>query len=886
MHDSPQEPMTNSDLQDRVIDLLESGRTVLAETERFVHQVKRRYRLRRIESGEAAWDSPAIFTLNRWMENFWTQSWPEEWPASVFARWRMMRDCLDREGAPEPLAADFELVRMLDESFEQCLRFGIEPGAGEASNRLVEWRREVWRLFSSELSGEGLFHPAQLPQKICRALERTAAPLPDMAFVGFEFAGHWEKQLLGALNRSGGARFLPLPSGTARPRALVFPDPGQEMSGLVENLLAPSRCTLHEMAVVSLDAGTFGPALADTLQDLLGEPLSGDRAAYNLPPDRNLAEMPLFRAALLPVRFAAGNQAREDLFALLRSPYYGAFARWNRRLALCDLLWRNRRVDAGLDKLLRTAREVLKEIFPEEGSEIGAALSPLLHAGRESAAVWISHLRRLWAQFEFPVLAGELDRICGQDFDTLLTRFERDFGAVEVSLPEFSEILTAGASRVQSQKTGLEDAGIQVFHWLEARGLSFAKIFVPGFTAGAFPRSARSLPLLSPAERKKVLGGTAESQFAFARHFYGNFLASAPEIVLSRPAMNREGEVCLPSPFWPQELEQKTGPAIPWKDAMPAMQRAGWVRQSIKAAGGPPFAPACEDDFHIRPRPFADPVSVSSLRDALVCPARFFFAHILRLEEIPDVEASISPLERGQAVHDILAEFVWRAVGTGTGTPAAAPDFDRLFSLLENVVDEKLGARASETLWGVERQRLLGTPEYGGLLSRWLDEECARLAEGWAWSRVESPFSGLELAGCPAAIRGRLDRIDTHPDRGLVCWDYKTGVVPARKELEEERTQPQLPVYMLAVAGGLVEGARAGAANLGAGYIDLGAPGKVKHHLSFPSGPDNPTILDEWERKIAAALNGIAAGGIPALWLQENRPCEERCPYRSICGSP
>ena len=74
--------MTNQDLQNRLLVLLEDGYTVLAETERFVHQIQRQFRLRRIEEGKPGWDTPKIFTLNRWMENFWTELWPEELPAS------------------------------------------------------------------------------------------------------------------------------------------------------------------------------------------------------------------------------------------------------------------------------------------------------------------------------------------------------------------------------------------------------------------------------------------------------------------------------------------------------------------------------------------------------------------------------------------------------------------------------------------------------------------------------------------------------------------------------------------------------------------------------------------------------------------------------------
>ena len=115
---------------------------------------------------------------------------------------------------------------------------------------------------------------------------------------------------------------------------------------------------------------------------------------------------------------------------------------------------------------------------------------------------------------------------------------------------------------------------------LDARGLSFSKIFIPGLLSGSFPQPVRSLPLLSSSERQQVLGGTIESQFAFARHLYTNFLAAAPQVVLSRPAAKEDG-ICIPSPFWTEDGARSIDAVIPWKHSLPAMQRARWVRQSI-----------------------------------------------------------------------------------------------------------------------------------------------------------------------------------------------------------------------------------------------------------------------------------------------------------------
>ena len=200
--------MTNHHLQNKLLQLLENGYTVLAETEKFVNQIQLQFRLRRLEEGKSGWDTPQIFTLNHWMENYWKELWPEELPASsTLLRWKYLRECLDEARPPEPLVADVELIQLLDESFEQCLRYGLDQG-GQDVNRLVEWRRRIWQSFDDRLATAKLFHPAQLPEKITRCLMPERMPgHGQMAFVGFEFAGQWEKCLIDELKKTL-ARYL------------------------------------------------------------------------------------------------------------------------------------------------------------------------------------------------------------------------------------------------------------------------------------------------------------------------------------------------------------------------------------------------------------------------------------------------------------------------------------------------------------------------------------------------------------------------------------------------------------------------------------------------------------------------------------------------------
>jgi len=884
--------MTNQDLQNRLLVLLEEGYTVLAETERFVHQIKRQFRLKRIEEGKPGWDTPRIYTLNRWMENFWTQLWPEALPASSsFLRWQFLKDSLDESPPPEPQAPEVDLIHLLDESFEQCLRFAIDPAGGQESGPMIGWRRMIWRSFDDRLARKGLFHPARLPEKIAHhipGLERTAN-LSRMAFFGFEFAGHWEKYLLEELQKKAGAVFFALPAGKAQPDRLVYSDPEQEITGLMENLLiAAKEHAPHDIAVVLCDSEFYNPAISNRLKDILGEPIRAQWAAYNLLPDRSLCGQGLYNAAVLPIRCALGGEKRNDLFTFLRSPYYGSFSRWNRRLSLWDRTWREKGVENGIDPLLEAVRDSAEEIFPDGCGGIRAAIAPFLESGVKMVSKWAQTLRNIWTALQFPVLANELDRIAWDNLVQIISEFETVFGETSLSAHEFFEFLTAAASRVRVQKSGFEDAGIQVLGRLDARGLSFSKIFIPGLLSGSFPQPVRSLPLLSSSERQQVLGGTIESQFAFARHLYTNFLAAAPRIVLSRPA-SKDGGICIPSPFWTEDGEKNIEAVIPWKHSLPAMQRARWVQQSIvKTSLWAPIESTisvCEPDrsqFQIQPLPIADRISVTQLQSALVCPARYFFRYVLGLEELDEFEPGIPARERGQNVHGILASFVLHAI-----EKFAEPEleFEALSDLLKQTITGAIGPRLSHAVWTVELERLIGKPGRPGLLLKWLDAERERMLDGWSWVAVERPFEGLEIDGCETRLKGRLDRIDSHPQQGVICWDYKTGRLPRRDEVIDKNNEPQLPAYLLALSRGNVAGALKANDNCGAGFIELRSPGNMKHQVMFDPAVQHGPFLKDWEKEVGAALNSIFAGDVSPLWLTEGRACKENCIYRGICGS-
>jgi ATP-dependent helicase/nuclease subunit B len=461
------------------------------------------------------------------------------------------------------------------------------------------------------------------------------------------------------------------------------------------------------------------------------------------------------------------------------------------------------------------------------------------------------------------------------------------------------------------ERTGYEDAGIQILSALEARGLAFSRVLAPGLVAGVLPQPVRSLPLLSPEERKLVQGGSAESQFEFARSLLGHVYATAPEVVVSRPLMNRDGEPCLPSPFWDATREEKRNPVVPWRHDLPALQRAGWVVQGIEgmsglgsgctgegasrrgisqdgdaACGEGPCRAAggdVSDAFYcVRSLDPPSEVTVSELETILLCPSRFLFRNVLGLDVLPELVRGVAPSERGQVVHEIAAAFGRRILREPR---LAEQPLGRLLDELRDATARALKDRVAIPWWGVEGRRLSGTgDEDAGLLGKWLEMECGRFADGWRWVAVERSFTGLKVGDSPITLRGRLDRLDVHPDMGAICWDYKTGRIPGAGELRDELRAPQLPAYVRAVEDGLVDESGKRPAPVGAGYIDLSLAGRLRHIMSFPPEDISDTFRERWEKEVSDALKEFAAGRLTPRWLAKEAGCDDPCPYTCLCG--
>lgn len=892
-----------------------SNTLTLTSTGRLARHLRHRHRMEQLSAGGGAWEPPAVMHLNAWYEAYWSSMWPDTLPAPALMRLAVWRDLSAKTPPPEPLTADIALYRLLDENYAVMVRHRLDPAKGEAFTPLVAWRQKISAAFQDALSERGFFHPAELPARITNRLRTDQNGLPDVIrILGFESPAPAELELFQAMR---GIATLVAGEGRKRApdilRAFRLPTPEQEVFFLLQRIVEDAQeVPLHRIGVVAPDLDEYVPLLESGLRDIAGTPPGEEFSFYNLTLGQPLLDFPLIRAGLLPLRLASEGEKRETFLALLLSPYYGRWKGVRHEIARADRLWRETSTERGLSELLsavKRERPTLHEQIIRNGAGRLLEFSRLPFREMKTARAWIDALGSLWSALSFPVLSDEEDRIAWRHLREVLADLRVHLAGAPMDGFEFLSWLRHILGETPARQSAPETAGIQFLGLIESRGLDFDRLYVLGMTDRGLPQPVRPLPLLTGRERLVILGGTPESQYAFAEKAFSHLMSLAPRITLLRPEQ-KDGEILLPSPFWPPQEEERSIDI--WSDPGRAWIRAAWLRSAFE--GLSTRSGMKEEPPRPKPIPRSSPegarpeleegegqraclptvpesLSVGEVGVALACPFRFFAEILLGIEPLRETGPAVTPLERGRRLHQALRLFTAELRKRKLDLLS---DRGKLVSVLEACVDKAIEDLRGKTEWDIERRLWLGERSAGrdeppGILIAWLEAEAERRSEGWKILGEELAFEKLKGADWSFEIRGKIDRIDAHDKQGLVVWDYKSGTPPRTKDVLEEFRAPQLPLYLLALREGKLPSISLPVAGRGfsAGYIRLKSAGKIRMAPLGSKGFAWQDCLEGWERTIAALGRLLKENDFPAIPYPVSGPGEAfecpSCPFVTLC---
>ncbi|RLA87980.1 MAG: hypothetical protein DRG58_09360 [Deltaproteobacteria bacterium] len=879
---------TSAALQQYVLEKATPNDLIVVSHDRLARQLWHADRQRRLRQGLAGWEPLPILTLNQWFSRLFESLWPPWSVASNLERLRLWVEAMHAGPPLGELPLDLALAQRLDEAHTVLSRHLISPtGPATGGPPLVAWRRTVSQIFEAQLSEKRLLTPGQLPAYLLRELHLGHLELPSRILVlGFETPAPIEQTWFQSLAHRSELVILGV-KGTPSvvQAAMMLPDVEQEMQWVAARMLELAHqegLALHRIAVTSPAMDDYVPKFNRILVELLGPPGDQTSGAYNFSHGCRLTEHPLFQAAMLPLIFMVEGEARANLVSLLLSPYYGQLAAHSDYGVELDRVFREQGLDHGWPRL-RQVWHHHPDLGQGQGVELLNRLCKIfdsLMVSRQSGRDWIAHLQQAWNCLGFPVALDLQEASALAALQNLLQELETTLGSVALDADQFLAWLRQGAQEQILAGSGQEEAGFQIMGLLEIRGLDFDRVFCLGLNAGTFPWPCRDLPMLEAAERRQVLGGTIDSQYAFAQQVFASLLGVAPQLTLTRPQA-RDQEPLVASPVWAGDWLTATVDHLNQPEAV--WLRVPAIYQALLSPQGQLYL---DPDVPVTRLTLPAELSVTDLDRARACPCWFFLEHLLGISPLPEIEAGLDARHRGARLHTALAHFV-QNFGTDLKQYGNWDDHQAR-EILKTAVHQVFQPVSENLHWQVELQRWLSEDlETPGFLWQWLDQERQRYFEGWEWAGVELTFSQVRGADWPFSLRGRVDRLDQNSERGYQVWDYKCGQIPNSRQMFEDRLQFQLLGYLMALQQGRLKGAKPrGPAR--AGYIQLKSSRAVKYETWNREPGHWQAELAEWQGIIARLGQRLQRGDFlpdpqPAPDHRQAGACQY-CPYHLICG--
>jgi ATP-dependent helicase/nuclease subunit B len=463
---------------------------------------------------------------------------------------------------------------------------------------------------------------------------------------------------------------------------------------------------------------------------------------------RPLAQTPAGRLFLLLAEVAAEAAAPVPLMALLEHPLVRLGEKrgdWLDSARAFEMRLRGPRPAPGLAPLREKAQEARVEAWWAEAETI---LAPLIS---EVEAPLASLLDRLVTTGE--ALAGEnlWAREDGRALSALVGDLRQQAAETGFALApdELPTVLRDMMEQVAVRPPYGGHPRVAIYGLLEARMTRAELVVCAGLNEGTWPATPSLDPLLAPPVLRALGVPGADFRIGLAAHDLAGLLG-APEVLLTRAARDAEGPA-IPSRFLLRVkalLGQKMAGQAEAKDLL-ALARALDDGKPALAYPRPQPMPNAEQR-RVR-------LSVTGIDRLRSDPYEFYAARILRLSELEALDAEPDAKWRGTAAHEVLQ--VWH----DTGRP--------MVEIADEVLSRMNHHPLMRALW---RPRLIKALEW---VERQIAEQPDRIPT-LIEQEADWTYRGVN-------IRGKADRIDRLADGTLAVVDYKTGMPPSGRQVEQ-----------------------------------------------------------------------------------------------------
>lgn len=349
----------------------------------------------------------------------------------------------------------------------------------------------------------------------------------------------------------------------------------------------------------------------------------------------------------------------------------------------------------------------------------------------------------------------------------------------------------AGEERISFQGVPLK--GLQILGLLETRGLNFDCVFLLDANEEVLP-SVESFDSLLPLPVRAALGLPLhyQNEEIYGYHFHHLISSSRRAHIFYRQTEKDFRSRFVEKLVW--EREKRAGQT--------GVLKAEPVELNVSLRPSPRFeVPKSPELLDVlREMSF----SPSELNSYLLCPAQFYFARVLRLEEKEGILDEQDSARVGVVLHKILERLYRPLAGKGIME-------EKEYTYLEKSLPRVLDDVFAETFGELRGESYLLKEIALNRLKKYILWEKGQLINGISIISVEEPLScSLKLKDRTVVrLTGRADRIDRYGCEGeYMIVDYKSGrdlirhsfkafeeVFHCREEMREKIKSIQLPFY-------------------------------------------------------------------------------------------
>ena len=342
---------------------------------------------------------------------------------------------------------------------------------------------------------------------------------------------------------------------------------------------------------------------------------------------------------------------------------------------------------------------------------------------------------------------------------------EAESGGFTLSAADWPSILPAlmAGEAVRRRRAG--DPRVQILGPMEARLQHFDLVVLGGLNEGIWPQRTRNDPWLNRPMKRDLGLAPPERRIGSSAHDFVQGLG-ARRVLLTR-ALRADGAPTVAS-RWLQRLTTLAGAGIT-KQLEKRGKRYAAFADALDRQNGPvtPAARPCP-----KPAPAIRPqeLSVTEIERLVRDPYAIFARHVLALQEVDPIGGEPGAADKGNIIHDALAEFLetWDGPFDDGAVAALTGIGEELFAPLD-------AFPAIRALWW---------PRFLRIADGFVSFEAHRAHS--LTKRFLETGGGVNLAlpGFEFRLTGRADRIDLMADGSYSVIDYKTGQVPSQRQIQ------------------------------------------------------------------------------------------------------